>query len=293
MVQNTTDRANIDDDISNCAKLIGRSKHRRSVFAEIYRGKKEWKTVAEIAKEVRLKPKRVLEEAKRFVSHKYVNQKKIEGETAYSKDPTLNLHKAKILSAAGNKAKFAKLPTRSRPHASGGVTVSIQLKRSDPKPSKITVDDVQSFRLVRNINGIDRNLKLGGIREERIKAGFKKILGETHDFKDWGGEKNDLYTSKFYLGSSRKDAAFAFKGRATSGTLTPKKMGANGDQVARLFASDADVFFIVYHGKVDESIHVQMRAHALALSLGGKSVTYGVIDGDDLNRLYRAYRKCF
>ena len=129
--------------------------------------------------------------------------------------------------------------------------------------------------------------------EERIKSAFKQIIGESHDFKDWGGEKNDLFTNKLRLSAARKTAAFAFKGRATQGTLTPRKMGKNGDQVARLFGSEADVFFVVYHGKIDQSIHEQMSAHAVARSLGGRSVSYGVIDGDDLNRLVQAYPAAF
>jgi hypothetical protein len=292
MVQSTTDRANIDDDIANCAKLIGKSQQKRDVFKEIYRGKKAWKTVAEVAKAIGLKPKRVLEEAKKFVSHKYVNQKKLKGQTAYSKDPILNLHKSKILAAAGNKAKLAKLPTRSRPHVTG-LSYTVKLEKSAPAPRTITVDEMESFKAVRAIKTVDAKLKLNRVKEERIKQGFKRILGETHDFKDWGGEKNDLFTNKLRLKSKRVVAAFAFKGRATQGSLTPKKMGSGGDQIGRLMSSEADVFFVVYHSKVEESVFSQLHVYALGRSMRGRKVTYGVIDGDDLNRLYQAYRKCF
>jgi len=292
MLQNTADRANIDDDIANAAKLIGRSKPRRAVFKEIFRGKQQWKTVDQIATRTGLTRKSVLNEAKRFVDHQYVKQTKVDGVTAYSKDPTLNRYKAKILSAAGNKERQAKLPTRSRPHVSGGFTVQVRVKGAAPKPRRITVDDVASFKLVRKY-APDPSLKLSSMREEHVKAAFKKIIGETHDFKDWGGEKNDLFTNKLRLTSARKSAAFAFKGRATTGTLTPKKMGANGDQVGRLMSSEADVFFVVYHGKIDESVHAQMQAFALGKSMAGRAVSHGVIDGDDLNRLYQAYRALF
>lgn len=75
MVQNTADRANIDDDIANAAKLIGKSKPRRAVFAEIFRGKKTWKTVDEIAARTGLTRKSVLNEAKKFVDHHYVSKR--------------------------------------------------------------------------------------------------------------------------------------------------------------------------------------------------------------------------
>lgn len=161
------------------------------------------------------------------------------------------------------------------------------------KPARITVNDVASFAKVRKIAGVDNTLRLSRMAEARVKKAFQTILHETHDFKDWGGEKNDLYTTKLRLSSARKAAAFAFKGKGTSGTLTPRKLGKNGDQIGRLFSSDADVFLIVYHGKVDESVHHSMHVHAIAKSMGGRAVWYGVIDGDDLNRLCQAYRRDF
>jgi hypothetical protein len=293
MAQAVAERANINDNIVNAAKLIGRSKQRRAVFEAIYFGKALWKSVTAIAQRTGLPRKRVLEEGKRIVGHDFASQEKIDGETSYSRDQSLYQHKAKILAAAGNKKKLAAIPTRVNPHIVGGATVRITLERASLKPRKITVDDVASFKAVESVKTIDSKANLKSIAEVRIKNAFKAIIGETHDFKDWGGEKNDLFTNKLRLASTRKDAAFAFKGKATQGTLTPKKMGKNGDQVGRLFSSEADVFFVVYHSKVDESVHNQMFAYAVAKSLGGRAVSYGIIDGDDLNRLYQAYRKHF
>ena len=103
------------------------------------------------------------------------------------------------------------------------------------------------------------------------------------------GEKNDLFTKKLKLDGKRKAAAFAFKGKGTKGTLTPKMMGKNGDQIARLIGSAAEVFFVVYHGKIDESITEQLQAFSVAKSMSGTPVYYGTIDGNDLNRLIQAY----
>jgi hypothetical protein len=118
-------------------------------------------------------------------------------------------------------------------------------------------------------------------------------LGETHDFKDWGGEKNDLYTNKIKYKTKRMFAAFALKGKATKGTLTPKMMGKNGDQISRLFGASAQMFCVVYHGKVDGSITEQLAAFAIAKAISGVTIYYCVIDGDDLNRLVQAYGKYF
>jgi hypothetical protein len=88
--------------------------------------------------------------------------------------------------------------------------------------------------------------------------------------------------------------AFAFKGPATKGKLTPGKLGKNGDQIQRLFGSAADVFFVQYHDQIDESVVEQMKRLAIANSVTeDKLVMYGVVDGDDTNRLIAAYPKQF
>jgi hypothetical protein len=293
MAQAVAERANINDNIVNAAKLIGRSKHRRAVFEAIYFGKTLWKAASAIAKRTRLPRKRVLEEGVKIVHAAFATQKKLDGDVAYARDPSLYPHKAKIFAAAGDRKKLAAIPTRVNPHIVGGTTVRVTLARANLKPGKITIDDVASFKAVAGVKTIDPKAKLNRMAEARIKNAFKAIIGETHEFTDWGGEKNDLFTDKLRLATTRKQAAFAFKGKATQGTLTPKKMGKNGDQVGRLFSSEAEVFFVVYHGKIDESVHTQMYAHAVAKSSNGQAVRYGVIDGDDLNRLYQAYRKHF
>ena len=130
--------------------------------------------------------------------------------------------------------------------------------------------------------------------EMRFKKGIAKILGEGGRFRDWGGERNDLYTDRVRLAGRRVPAAFAFKGRGTRGVLTPKKMGKNGDQIQRLFKTPAEVFLVQYWGQVDESVVEQMAEFAKAKSaVEGSTVYFGVIDGDDSNRLLQAYPKAF
>jgi hypothetical protein len=108
------------------------------------------------------------------------------------------------------------------------------------------------------------------------------------------GEPNDLYTSKIRVHGQRKAMAFAFKGPPTTGKLTPKKLGKNGDQIQRLFNSPADVFIVQYHSQIDESVVEQMKRFAIANSVTeNKQVWFGVIDGDDTNRLISAFPKQF
>jgi hypothetical protein len=282
---------NRNETIESAATAIGRSKARQDVFAYIYRSKARFKPVSEVAKATGHTRVRVLQEGERLFANHVVEKGKVAGETAYKKDSTLTHFQKRILKIARDPKVAKKYPTKHRPHVSG-TTTTIRVRFAGPAPREITVDDVKSFKLVRKAV-FDPKLKLNKVLEKKIKEGLKKIIGETGDFTDWGGEKNDLFTNKFRRAASRTTAAFALKGRATQGTLTPKKMGANGDQVGRLFGSPADVCFVVYHSKVDESVYELMRVHALGKSMTGRRVYYGVIDGTDLNRLYQAYRKHF
>jgi len=78
------------------------------------------------------------------------------------------------------------------------------------------------------------------------------------------------------------------------GTLTPGKMGKNGDQIQRLFKTAASVFLVQYWGQVAESVVEQMEEFAKAKSaVEGSWVFFGIVDGDDSNRLLEAYPKAF
>jgi hypothetical protein len=70
-------------------------------------------------------------------------------------------------------------------------------------------------------------------------------------------------------------------------------MGKNGDQIQRLFASPAQVFFVQYEEQIKESILDLMRTHAVAKAVSEGRVFYGVIDMRDTYRLRLAYPKAF
>jgi hypothetical protein len=130
------------------------------------------------------------------------------------------------------------------------------------------------------------------IKEKEFKSGVQKILGQPGKFQDWGGEKNDLLTTRLYFGGKRIAAAFAFKGRGMTGELTPAKMGANGDQIQRLFESAAQLFILQYWAAINERVREQIRAFATITSLQrGEKIYYCLIDGVDTARLIQAYPK--
>jgi hypothetical protein len=281
-------RANANENIVRAAQVIGRSRARRAVFEAIYRGKKKVKTVDELMVATGLGRIPVLNEGKKLAANGIVTQTKVAGRVAYEKDEFFVHQKQKVLALVADPSKRKKIPTKQEPHVQGKAVVQIRIGRSLPRPQAITIDDVDSFAAVK-MHAAASVVGLSGLAEARVKRFLQKIIGETHDFQDWGGERNDLYTNKLRFRGKRRTAAFALKGKATKGPLTPKKMGKNGDQLGRLFLSEADFFFVVYHSKIDESVTQQMRAHAVARALGGGRVYYCMIDGDDLARLVAAY----
>jgi hypothetical protein len=293
MLLNVADvRANLNETILHAVKIIGKSQDRRSVFEAIYRGKKEVKTVDDIVQGTGLSRVRVLQEGGKLHANQLVEKTKKNNQTAYKKDETYTHHKKTILSILDNPRNATKLPTKQKPQVTSN-TYKIIVSGNKPKITSVAVDDIDSFLDVQKFINIDPSLKLEDTSEQKIKMGLQRIIGETQTFKDWGGEKNDLYTTKLWFKGKRRTAAFAIKGKATRGSLTPGKMGKNGDQIARLVGSAAEMFFVVYHSKIDESIISQLQAFAIGKSLSGKAIWYGVIDGDDLNRLYQAYATCF
>jgi len=170
--------------------------------------------------------------------------------------------------------------------------VTIKVPRTRVQARYITVDDIDSFARVQDVQVEPGDYTI--IPEARFKSGVARILGEGGRFQDWGGERNDLYTNRVCIAGRRHAAAFAFKGPGTKGILTPRRMGKNGDQIQRLFRAPATVFIVQYWGQVADSIAEQMEEFAKAKSaVEGATVYFAVIDGDDSNRLLKAYPKAF
>jgi hypothetical protein len=287
-------RANLNENIRHAANAIGKSNARRKVFEEVYRGKQAVKTVEEISKATGLTRMRVLQEAKVLVGNQVIEQTKKDGDTAYRKDEAYSPHKKRILALVADPKKAAKYPTKQAPNiGSTSVVYKVTVRGKGPIAEYITIDDIESFSAVRKIMSVNPRIKLSAVKERDIKEAFQKIIGESFGFDDWGGERNDLFTTKLKHKGKRCKTAFAFKGRATQGVLTPKKMGKNGDQIPRLGGSPAEIYIVVYHSKIDESIIEQLKAAALVSAMSGKKIYYCTIDGDDLNRLCQAYPKAF
>ena len=283
-------RSNAHDQIAHAVEILGRSKQRIAVFRAIYFGKRRTKTVNEIATATGLERKRVLGEGRRLADNHIVQQVVAAGMTAYQKDRFYSAQKDKILRLVQDSAAFAAFPTKTRPRGVKDLTIRIPRQRVQAR--YITVDDIDSFYRVSRVR-VEPGA-YSALPEARFKAGVATVLGETGHFQDWGGERNDLYTSKMRVKGKRHLSAFAFKGPGTRGILTPRKMGRNGDQIQRLFKTPAAVFIVQYWGQIDQSVLEQMEEFAKAKSaVEGTPVYFSVVDGDDSNRLVKAYPKAF
>ena len=291
-IQVSDPRSNAADQIAHAVQVLGRAAQRITVFRAIYTGKKSAKTVNEIATATGLDRVRVLQEGRRLADNQIVRQLRAAGTTAYEKDRFYAAHRDRILRLVQDPVASAALSTKRRPQPPPATSARIQVPRAYVRVQFTTIDQIDSFSRVGRLRIAPENLPI--LEEARFKNGVAAILNEDGQFHDWGGEKNDLYTTRLRISGVRRAAAFAFKGPATKGVLTPKKMGKNGDQIQRLFSSPATVFLIQYHGQIAESVLEQMEEFAKAKSVSiGEVVYFGVIDGNDSRRLMAAYKASF
>jgi hypothetical protein len=277
-------RSNLNDQLANAATIIGRSLHRQRVFRTIYRGKKKIKTIEEIASATKLTSIAVLNAGGRLAASGIV-KKVFKG---YQKDDFFAKNYRRILAMASDPEKRKKLPTKINPKGAGSVTYNIRIQSRVKRPRFITIDDMDSFSEVRRFRKPLRQLP-AATPEETIKKAICRIIGEKGTFKDWGGERYDVLTTKLRVSGKRVLTAIAFKGKATKGILTLDKMGKRADQVIRLFGAPAHAFIICYPGQIGGAILDQMKLLAAAKAIAGEAVFYGIIDGDDLARMVTAY----
>ncbi|HWD21432.1 MAG TPA: hypothetical protein VHB20_19355 [Verrucomicrobiae bacterium] len=285
--------SNLNDNLAHAAKVLARSKHCQQVFEAIYRGKKAVKTQADLRKATGLSRVRILQVTTKLFANNMIRREKIGGQFVYKKGSDLffSQYRDKILNLARNGKNLAKLPTKvnPRPSNNGGVVIKVPAKSFTIK--NVTIDDIGSFSKVKRIS---QGQPMRPIAENKFKNGVKKIIGEGGKFTDWGGEKNDLFSTKIRLNGKRISGAFAFKGKGKKGILKPKDFGKNGDQIQRLFQSDAELFMLQYWNQLDQSVFEQMRTFAIAKSaMTGEIVHFGIIDGDDTQRLMLAYPAAF
>lgn len=282
-------RSNPNEQVAHAVSVLKRSNALQTLFEAICRGGKKPKTVAQLMATTRFTHVKVLQLGGRLADEQLVHKTKRDGQTAYEKDRYLASKRTTIARLIRDPKKLAKLPTKYSARLSTG-SIKITMPRVKIQIREITCDDFDQFSKVKKVATASART----ISERNFKDGILKLIGESGKFQDWGGEPNDLYTTKLRHKGKRRSIAFAFKGPGTTGVLTPRKLGKNGDQIQRLFLSPAEIFIVQYHGEIGQAVAEQMKAFASLNSVReGKLIWYGMIDGDDSNRLLAAYPKHF
>jgi hypothetical protein len=287
----TDSRSNFNDQITHAVNVLKHSGSLMEVFDAICKGGKKPKTVEHLMRATGFSHVLVLQMGGKLADQQLVHKVKVEKKTAYAKDRFYAANRAKIVGYVKNPMKLKRLPTKVSPRVTATLgRLHVTVTGARVHISQVTCDEFDQFARVRRM----RDAPFQSVSEKVFKDGIQKLIGETGAFQDWGGERNDLYTSKIRHKGQRRTVAFAFKGPGTSGVLTPKKLGKNGNQIQRLFLSPAEIFVVQYHDQIDQDVIQQMQAFATLNSIReGKRIWYGVIDGDDTRKLLAAYPKQF
>ena len=163
-----------------------------------------------------------------------------------------------------------------------------------PLDARLYVEDIDSFRKVRDVNPstvldvlnngyLDRS-------EDSIQTAIERILSVPMHKKDWGGEQNDLYTANLIVGGARRESAFLLKGHGLKkAVMEIRDCGANGDQLLRLCASPALLFVVQFVGTVSEAVIADLDGKVRQIRSQGKEACYCIMDGQDTARVLKAY----
>jgi hypothetical protein len=100
------------------------------------------------------------------------------------------------------------------------------------------------------------------IRESEIKNYFAEIFKQNVISKDWGGEECDLYQGSVYVEKESFSCAFMFKGPSKFHPMRPADCGANGDQIVRLFDTDAEIMVLQHCHEILPSVRKTILAFA-------------------------------
>jgi len=175
-------------------------------------------------------------------------------------------------------------------------TESLSLYTDLPAGIRLYVEDIDSFRNVRDVNpeAASDLLENGywDIPEDFVQLALEQILDVPFHKKDWGGEYNDLYTANVVVNGRRTSAAFLLKGNGLKKNMMEiKDCGKNGDQIVRLFESPAQLYIVQFVGNISEAVIKDVEGKVNEKRAHGKEVWYCIITGQDTARLARAYGK--
>ncbi len=124
------------------------------------------------------------------------------------------------------------------------------------------------------------------IPEEAVKTTIARLLDEHYVHKDWGGERSDLYTSRLWIHGQQVSSAWIFKGGpGFPRPMTVKALGAQGDQIDRLYSQPAEVMVLQHCHEITPAVVSMMESYAHDFRNPRR---YMIIDGTDTARILKA-----
>ena len=131
----TDSLSNREEHIVELAKRIGKG-HKRTVFAEVYRGQKQQKSAGEISKATGLTEIQVLKAGVELVAAHAVTQTTIKGRVGYAKIPAHKAIKDRVLRIAGDRRAIAKISTKRNPGGAIAGKLFVPVRESRPVPTR-------------------------------------------------------------------------------------------------------------------------------------------------------------
>jgi hypothetical protein len=277
-------RSNAHLQLETAARFLGRSAQKWAVFDAVNFGKRRVKTLTEVCARSGLSRKTAATVAQSLVAHHLIERAAGGGEPSYGKIDFFQQNKAKIF-------KLARLKI-DRSGDSRDVRVTVTHSTNKFSVRFITVDEIDSFKKVSAVSSPEDISKMS---EKVFKEGVARILGEPGTFTDWGGESNDMWSTRLRLKGRRIVAVFGFKGPGLRvKSALPKHFGKNGDQIQRLFQAAADLYVIQYHRDVNQQVAEMMQIYGQVKALQlRKNIGICLLDGKDSGRIVAAYRSAF
>jgi hypothetical protein len=269
------------------------SQKKREVFKAAYKGKRKAPVDARHLANLTGYSKKAVNEIATGLARKGLLIQPRESKAVYERDMAVMENRDRILRLATSRTAAARHTTMRSARPQPRVERIEVINPARVKVKRITIDDIDQLSRVRRLAPPAKNLP--PVSEDVFKRALVKLLPGTQLKKDWGGERNDIYTDHIKVSGKRLSAAFALKGPAQKPPLTPGKMGKNGDQVQRLVVlAPVDLYVIQFEGQIDESIF-ELLEYLLRgkSSMSAKEYFYCVIDGADSARIRQAYPTAF
>jgi hypothetical protein len=166
----------------------------------------------------------------------------------------------------------------------------------EPESLGVDIQHIDSFEKVRGVNhrDIEPYVNNGFFNRDEgtIKRAFAEIIGESFVPKDWGGETEDLFTSRTLLNAQRVSTSIIFNGpgKIKSSQTRLSDLGKRGDQLVRMMSIDTAKLYIMQSVKrVHPDVTKTLEALVEQQRNRGNHCHYCIIDGQDTATILYAY----